>query len=108
MAKAPPNFARKCQQTLNHTAVKNSLQLRIYCPAMGGATIGAGGYILHFCVTWGQGGQVQNYIDVKQSAVKVCFSSFFAKSRSLSSLSSILIGYIRYASMRNTCHATSI
>jgi hypothetical protein len=78
---------------------------------MGGATIEAGGYIPHFCVTWGQGGgTIQNYIDVKQSAVKVCFSSFFAKSRSLSSLSSIglLIGYIRYASMRNTCYATSI
>jgi hypothetical protein len=63
---------------------------------MGGAAIGAGGYIPHFCVTWGQGGQVQNYIDVKQSAVKVCFSSIFANSRSLSSLSNIIIGYATF------------
>jgi hypothetical protein len=43
---------------------------------MGGATIGAGGYIPPLLRDLGTGGgQVQNYIDVKQSAVKVCFSA---------------------------------
>jgi hypothetical protein len=114
----------------NTTSVK--LLFSLVDHIMGGAAIGAGGYIPHFCVTWGQGrGQVQNYIDVKQSAVKVCISNIFANSWSLSSLSNILIGYatFRYASlldfvakftlysacpydlvssMRNTCHSTSI